>query len=77
MLTPEEWNRYERALAILHCFSLQRSSWWRQWLFGRWAYPDEPLRHDAGNLVNEAGIQFLQPHHTENCAGLAALKEEE
>ena len=67
-LTTAERDKYERALAILHRFSLERTGW-RRWLFGRWYYSAEPLRHDAGNLVNEAGIAFIRPYNTINCAG--------
>ena len=45
------------ALGILHRFGLEQTGW-RGWL-RRWYYSDEPLRHDAANLVRRAG--YLEP----------------
>lgn len=51
------------ALGILHRFALEQTGW-RGWL-RRWYYSDEPLRHDAANLVRRAGYQEMRPEHTE------------
>jgi len=50
----------DRAAAILHSLSLEHRGFWRQ-LFSRWHISDEPLRHDAANLLREYGIEFLMP----------------
>lgn len=51
------------ALGILHRFALEQTGW-RGWL-RRWYYSDEPLRHDAANLVRRAGYLGMRPEHTE------------
>ena len=50
------------ALGILHRFALEQTGW-RGWL-KRWYYPDEPLRHDAANLVRRAQFETARPEHT-------------
>jgi hypothetical protein len=50
------------AMGILHRFALEQTGW-RGWL-KRWYYSDEPLRHDAANLVRRAGYEAMQPEHT-------------
>ena len=54
------FNQLQRALSILHNMSLERVGFWRQ-LFRRWHISDEPLRHDAANLLREVGAEFLTP----------------
>lgn len=53
-------NQQQRALVILHNLSLERRGFWRQ-LFRRWHISDEPLRHDAANLLREVGVELLTP----------------
>lgn len=50
------------ALGILHRFALEQTGW-RGWL-KRWYYSDEPLRHDAANLVRRAQYETARPEHT-------------
>jgi len=45
------------AANILQNMSLEKRGFWRQ-LFGRWHISDEPLRHDAANLLRRAGVEF-------------------
>ena len=53
----------ERASVILHNMALERVGFWRQ-LFRRWHISDEPLRHDAANLLREKGVTMLLPKNT-------------
>lgn len=53
-------EQQQRALVILHNLSLERTGFWRQ-LFRRWHISDEPLRHDAANLLREVNAEFLTP----------------
>lgn len=53
----------ERALGILHLMAVERVGW-RQVIFGRWYYPDEPLRNDAANLLRSIGYKAMLPYHT-------------
>ena len=63
-MTSQQLMNYERALALLHRFSLENTSF-RHRLFGpRWHYPSEPLRNDAARLLNEIGYQALRPEGT-------------
>lgn len=50
----------QRATAILHNMSLERRGSWRQF-WRRWHISDEPLRHDASNLLRERSAQLLCP----------------
>lgn len=50
------------ALGILHRFALEQTGW-RGWL-RRWYYSDEPLRHDAANLVRRAEYEAMRPEYT-------------
>lgn len=53
----------DRALGILHRMATEQTGWRAR--FRRWYYSDEPLRHDAANLVREAGFHFNEvPAHT-------------
>jgi len=49
------------ALGLLHRFALEQTGW-RGWL-KRWYYSDEPLRHDAANLIRRAGYMTMTPGH--------------
>lgn len=67
---PEWWQSRDhdllmRALFILHEMRLERTGW-RRWVFGRWYYPDEPLRNDASRLVQEAGFEAMRPMGTKD-----------
>lgn len=54
-----------RAAQILQNMALERRGYWRQF-FGRWHISHEPLRHDAANLLREAGVEFsLCPRGTQ------------
>lgn len=55
-----EQQYIHRATVILHNLSLERRGFWRQ-LFRRWHISDEPLRHDAANLLRERGVSLLTP----------------
>jgi hypothetical protein len=57
-----EYRLLDDALGILHRFALEQTGW-RGWL-RRWYYSDEPLRHDAANLVRRAGFQTMRPEYT-------------
>lgn len=50
------------ALGILHRFALEQTGW--RGAFRRWYYSDEPLRHDAANLIRRAGYETMRPEHT-------------
>ena len=69
--TPPRRSRDEvlldEALGILHRFALEQTGW-RGWL-RRWYYSDEPLRHDAANLVRRAECQIMRPEHTRLVGG--------
>ena len=69
-----EQERYERALAILYRMGLENIGW-RGWI-RRWAYPSEPLRNDAANLVREAGFQIISPLNTRLVSENADTKRE-
>jgi hypothetical protein len=50
----------ERAFRILFRAALEnKRRWWEFWK-PRWYFADEPLRHDAANLVREA--RFYMAH---------------
>lgn len=57
----------DEALGLLHRFALEQTGW-RGWL-KRWYYSDEPLRHDAANLVRRAEVQMKHPEHTQLAGG--------
>lgn len=46
----------QRALTILHNMSLERVGW--RGFFRRWYISDEPLRHDAANLLRRLGYSL-------------------
>ncbi len=50
------------ALGILHRFATENTGW--RGFICRWYYSDEPLRHDAANLVRRARFQMMQPENT-------------
>jgi hypothetical protein len=50
----------ERALHILHNMALERTGW--RGFFRRWHISDEPLRHDAANLIREVGYAKRVPN---------------
>lgn len=50
-----------RAAVILHNMSLERAGFWASF-FRRWHINHEPLRNDAANLLNEAGLELLTPN---------------
>lgn len=55
----------EQAANILQNMALERVGFWRQF-WRRWHISDEPLRHDAANLLRRAGIEFaLYPKGTQ------------
>lgn len=62
-----EYLLLDEALGILHRFALEQTGW-RGWL-RRWYYSDEPLRHDAANLVRRAECQIMRPEHTRLVGG--------
>lgn len=43
-------NMTDRVLVLLRHLTKERKGWKR--FFSRWAISDEPLRHDAANLIN-------------------------
>ena len=46
---------------LLHRLSLERVGWRRYW-YGRWLYPDEPLRNDAAALLRHYRLSLkLEP----------------
>jgi hypothetical protein len=49
-------------LGLLHRFALEQTGW--RGVFRRWYYSDEPLRHDAANLVRRAEYMAKQPEYT-------------
>lgn len=55
----EDEIRLQRALGILHRMATERTGW--RGFFGRWYYPDEPLRNDAANLVRDAQFHMPMP----------------
>lgn len=59
--TSEQGLLYE-ALGILHRFGLEQTGW--RAIFRRWYYSDEPLRHDAANLVRRAEYEAMRPERT-------------
>lgn len=63
MLTPNDKQLLERAFGILNRMAVERVGW-RQFVFGRWYYSDEPLRNDAANLLRVAGHKGMVPYHT-------------
>ena len=62
MMTSQDEARYHRALRILEHMALERTGW--RSFFRRWHINHEPLRHDAANLVREAGGGLLLPNGT-------------
>ena len=59
-----------RAALILHQMALERRGW--RGFFRRWHISDEPLRHDAANLLREAGRRF---HVPKDCRLVGARRE--
>lgn len=59
---PTDSHLMMEALGILHRFATENTGW--RSVFRRWYYSDEPLRHDAANLVRRAGFQAKRPEHT-------------
>lgn len=49
-------------LCLLHRFALEQTVW--RGVFRRWYYSDEPLRHDAANLVRRAEYMAKHPECT-------------
>ena len=49
-------------LGLLHHFALEQTGW--RGVFRRWYYSDEPLRHDAANLVRRAEYMAKRPECT-------------
>lgn len=49
------------ALGLLHRFALEQTGW--RGFFRRWYFSDEPLRHDAANIVRRAGAQRPMPEY--------------
>lgn len=49
------------ALGLLHRFATENVGW--RSIGRRWYYNDEPLRHDAANLVRRAQYQAPMPEH--------------
>lgn len=50
------------SLHLLHSLSLEQTGW--RGVFRRWYYSDEPLRHDAANLVRRAQFKAKRPEFT-------------
>lgn len=57
---PDDRELLNRALGILHRMSTERVGW--RSFFHRWYYKDEPLRHDAANLVRLARFEAMMPN---------------
>lgn len=49
-------------LGLLHRFALEQTGW--RGFLRRWYYSDEPLRHDAANLVRRAEYVAARPEST-------------
>jgi hypothetical protein len=67
LVDPQPHQMSDRALLmeclyVLHSFALERTGW--RGFFRRWYYSDEPLRHDAANLIRRAGFMAKQPEST-------------
>ena len=67
LVDPQPYQMSDRALLmeclhVLHSFALEQTGW--RGLFRRWYYSDEPLRHDAANLVRRAEFMAKQPEAT-------------
>ena len=60
----------DRAALILRQMALERRGW--RGFFRRWHISDEPLRHDAANLLREAGRRF---HVPKDCRLVGARRE--
>lgn len=60
---PSEARLLSDALGILHRFATENTGW--RSYFRRWYFSDEPLRHDAANLVRRAGYEAARPEHTQ------------
>ena len=58
----EEDRLYWEALGILHRLATENTGW--RSIFRRWYYSDEPLRHDAANLIRQARYEIPRPEHT-------------
>lgn len=58
----EDQMLLDESMALLHRFALEQIGW--RGFFKRWYYSDEPLRHDAANLVRRAGCQRMRPEYT-------------
>ncbi len=54
----------ERAERILFHMALENKGWKGIWPFTRWCLSDEPLRHDASRLLQEAGVEIPKPTNT-------------
>lgn len=61
-ITEGDRQLLERALGILHRMATENTGW--RGILHRWYYNDEPLRHDAANLVREAGFDMEKPAGT-------------
>jgi hypothetical protein len=59
VILMDDFEFANRAAVILHDLSLERKGL-RQ-LLNRWYVSDEPLRHDAANLLRERGWVKLIP----------------
>lgn len=62
-MTPEE-DLAERAFRILFRAALENKRRWYEFWKPRWYFADEPLRHDAANLVREARFYMAHGHNT-------------
>lgn len=67
LIDPQPYQMSDRTLlmeclGLLHRFSLEQTGC--RGIFRRWYYSDEPLRHDAANLVRRAEYMAKQPEGT-------------
>ena len=58
-----EDHHVERAIGILQNMALENTGW--KAFFRRWFISDEPLRHDAANLLREMGVITRKPIGTQ------------
>lgn len=61
-LHPRDSQLLRDALGILHRMATEHTGW--RSFFRRWYFSDEPLRHDAANLVRRAGFEIPRPENT-------------
>lgn len=64
LVDPQPHQMGDRALLmeclyVLHSLALEQTGW--RGLFRRWYYSDEPLRHDAANLIRRAEFMAKRP----------------